>query len=93
MMVRTLLASSVVWGFGLVLVGCGGDKGSEVDGSAVSSGQGASSANGSGADGSGAETGNNQNHGGANGTGATNGSGGRIILDVGGSDANSVSPS
>jgi hypothetical protein len=89
MIARTSLASSVVWGLGLLLLGCGGGKGSEVDGSAVNSGQGASSANGLGADGSGAETGNNQNHGGATGQGAANGSGGGIILDVGGSNGSS----
>ncbi len=88
MAARTWLVGSVVWG---LLLGCGGGKGSEVDGSGVDSGQGASSANGSGANGSGAETGNDQNHGGATGQGAANGNGsaGRIILDVGGSAANS----
>ena len=82
-MARTWLGSSVFCATALLLAsGCGGGKGSEVNGSAVN-GQGAS--NGSGAsNGVGAETGNDVNHGGAsNGTGA-NGSGGGIILDVGG---------
>lgn len=86
-MARSWFGGSVFCATALLLAsGCGGGKGSEVNGSAVNDGQGAS--NGSGAsNGVGAETGNDVNHGGASNGGGANGSGGRIILDVGGTSS------
>ena len=75
-MARTWSVNPVAWGVSVLLLasGCGGGSGSEVSGSGASNG-------------SGAETGNGVGHSGGSGNASgNNGTGGHLMIEVGGND-------